>query len=150
MKVAERILLILILIGVALKFAHIPGGGALSILSISITSFFYLIGSYFLFDPKKSIEVSGTTYYKASSTRVVVTMLTGLSLNIALVGLLFKLMHWPGAAVMLIFGLLGLLPITIISVIKYSRLGDDFFKQIAIRNGVLMVICALLFFYRFP
>ncbi|RZJ28610.1 MAG: hypothetical protein EOO48_09435 [Flavobacterium sp.] len=150
MKKAERILLFIILGAAALRMAHIPGGAILSILAIGVTSMFYFVGSYFLFDPKRTITVNGTTYHKAVGSRVAIAIVTGIFLNSALVGILFRLMHWPGAVAMLFLAIICLLPITVICIVNFSRTPDKFFKSVAIRSGVVLVLCAVLYFVRLP
>ncbi|CAM3327028.1 hypothetical protein FLLO111716_03930 [Flavobacterium longum] len=148
MKKAEVILWALILIGNVLKLAHIPGGNILTVLSLSVALFFYLIGSYFLFDPKVPIVVNDMTFYKPKAVRVAMALLTGYLMACAMIGLLFRIMHWPGAAAMLLIGLLGLVPMLVIAVVMYSKSKDDFFRKLLFRVGGLTVLSVVLFFWR--
>lgn len=148
MKKAEIILWALILMGVALKAAHIPGGNILTILSLSAALFFYFIGSYFLFDPKVPIVVNDMTFYKPKAVRVAMALLTGYLMACAIIGLLFRIMHWPGAAAMLLIGLLGLVPMLVIAAMMYSKSRDDFFRKLLFRVGGLTVLSVALFFWR--
>lgn len=148
MKKAEIILWALILMGVALKAAHIPGGNILTILSLSAALFFYFIGSYFLFDPKVPIVVNDMTFYKPKAVRVAMALLTGYLMACAIIGLLFRIMHWPGAAAMLLIGLLGLVPMLVIAAVMYSKSRDDFFRKLLFRVGGLTVLSVALFFWR--
>ena len=148
MKKAEISLWVLVCIGGVLKTAHIPGGNILSVLALSAAGLFYFIGSYFLFDPKVPIVVNDMTFYKPKAVRVAMALLTGYLMVCAMIGLLFRIMHWPGAAAMLLIGLLGLVPMLVIAAVMYWKSKDDFFQKILFRVGGLTVLSVVLFFWR--
>lgn len=145
MKIAERILIGIGLFGIALKLLHWPGGNIALILSISLLTIFYFIASYFLYNPTRVLIVDGNSYKTTSSKRVLLAVVTGMSMPVALIGILFRLMHWPGASVMLLIGCLTIAPIAILSLVFFLNREDDFFKQIAIRTIVVAVLSAIGF-----
>jgi hypothetical protein len=58
------------------------------------------------------------TYANISLIRVLGTFITGLVFSVTLVGILFKILSWPGASIQMGIGLVGLLIILIITGIK--------------------------------
>lgn len=89
----EKVLASIALLGILFRLMHWPGGAFLLIIAIGILSMVYFpFGFYFL---------SGRTIQQQS---VPLSLGVGMGLSTTIVGILFKLMHWPGALVMLIVG----------------------------------------------
>jgi hypothetical protein len=145
MKTVEKVLIGITLLGLIIKLLHWPGGSILMILGLSILAFFYPIAAYFLFSPVKYFEVDGMTFTETSAPRVILSLGTGFCLPVAVIGLLFRFMHWPGAKMMLLIGLVTIVPIAIVSLVKHSVTKDNFYKQIAIRTIVVASLALLLF-----
>lgn len=138
-KVIEKVLVGLTMLGLVVKLLHWPGGAMLIILGLGILAMFYPIAAYFLFSPVKYAQLEGFAVNKTSPGRVVLSLGTGLCLPVGVIGLLFKMMHWPGAAVMLLIGLVTIVPIAIVSLVRYAGDKEDFYKQIAIRTVIVAV-----------
>ncbi len=148
MKTAEKVLVGIITIGFVLKLLHVPGGSVALILSLSLLSLFYFAASYFLYNPTNILIVDGISYKKTDTMKVLLAVLTGMSMPVALIGLLFRLMHWPGAAVMLFVGVVTIAPIAIANLILFLKRKDDFFRQVAIRTVIVAILSAIgLAFY---
>ena len=151
LKIIEKLLVGITLVGLAIKLSHWPGGAVLMILSLGTLSLFYPIAAYFLFSPAKPVEIDGMVFIPTSAPRVILSLGTGFCLPVAVIGLLFRFMHWPGAKVMLLIGLITVVPIAVVSLIKHATTKEDFYKQIAIRTIVIGSLAILLFaFVIFP
>jgi len=146
MKITERILIGLGILGILLRMLHWPGGNIALVLSLSLLAIFYFAGSYFLFNPTKVTTVDGIDYKQASAPRVTMAILTGMSLPVAVIGILFKVMYWPGAAVMLLVGAITLLPFAVVALVTYSVKKEEFYKEIAFRTVVVLLLSAAVFF----
>ncbi|MCW3104823.1 MAG: gliding motility-associated protein GldL [Bacteroidetes bacterium] len=129
----------LINLGITFKFQHWPGAGPMLVLGL--TSFALICIPMLL----KEKQAEGGTERKTLMNTAGATGLTLFSL-----GLLFKIMHWPGASVMLglsvlflFFGyfLLYLLDKSIDSEVKAAYLRKAFFSVII---GSIVATCILL------
>ena len=146
MKIAERIIGGLAVLGFILKLLDIPGGSTLLILSIGALSLFYFAGSYFLFAGSTSVGNPGVSTEKASAARILGSIATGMSLSTALIGILFIMMQWPGGAAQLIIGLASIFIIGILSITKYLQHKSALYKRIIIRIVVVGLIGILVYF----
>lgn len=122
----EKILAVIVVIGLILKFFHIPGGNILTILSMMVISFFYFpLGFYFLSDKKIDNRTVGFS------------VLSGFLLSTLVMGCLFKLMSWTGAMVVLSVGIISCLPIAFIAYRKFTTQKEGehshYYKNIVIR-----------------
>jgi hypothetical protein len=76
--------------------------------------------------------------------RIVGAVGTGFALSATTIGLLFKFQSWPGASFNMGAGLVGLLIVTIIGIIKYSKNKSEYytriFKRVAIFGGLGLVL----------
>ena len=145
MKIVEKILIGITLLGLVIKLVHWPGGNILLVLGLGTLSLFYPVAAYFLFSPQKQIEANGITFKQTSAARVVLSLVTGFCMPVAVIGLLFKIMHWPGASFMLLIGFITIIPIAVVSTIQYLLKKEDFYKQIAIRTIAVGSLAILLF-----
>ncbi|MBX9850454.1 MAG: hypothetical protein K2X86_01710 [Cytophagaceae bacterium] len=100
----ERVFGIIILIGVFFKFMHWPGGNVIIILSMSTLSMLYLPFAFYFFSYK------GVKYQNMG-----LTIPAGICFSIALIGIMFKLMYWPGANEMILFGAIGSVLMVVLS-----------------------------------
>jgi len=99
MKIATTIIgffiTILLLIGVEFKIMHWPGASISIILSVSALSMYVFL-----------VAIANINKYKDNTLLKVCNGFGGFSSSILAIGLLFKIMHWPGAQMMLFAGLL--------------------------------------------
>lgn len=137
----EKVFVCLTLIGMLLKFSHIPGGSPILVLSLlTLTLLYCPFGFYFLSD--KSIKINTG-----------ISIVFGWLLSVVFVGILFRIMHWPGAAVMAIIGALSAIPLVIFSYAKYKKSNPEdlnYFKNLLIRSSVLLFLSAFFIFYKLP
>ncbi len=145
MKIAEKILAALSILGMLLRMAHISGGAMLSILALGIFSMFYFAAGFFLFNPTQTNEVNGLQYKTTNVKRVVIAVFTGMTLSVALIGFLFKLMRWPGALAMILIAIISLIPIVIVAAIRLQKTNADFYKQVLIRSVIFGLLALGIF-----
>ena len=108
------------------------------ILTIGILSMIYFpFGIYFL---------SGKTFQQQN---VGLSIGVGMALSILVVGILFKLMHWPGALAMLIVGLAGVIPLFFVVRMLRNRNTyeerNDYYGQLFLRLSIGVIVGLCLF-----
>ncbi|RYJ43197.1 hypothetical protein [Flavobacterium beibuense] len=142
MKKAELILAILILTGIVLSVLHLPGGAMLLVLTMPVLSMMYLCLGFALLN---GIPLKNESYKGLSTMRIVGSVLSGIVFSIALIGILFVWMMWPGASVMLLSSIAGLLIMLIVVLIKYFTKKNLFYRNMLIRIAVIGIPVLLLF-----
>lgn len=112
MKISGYISSLMILSGAFFKFNHWPGAGPLMVVGAFFLAVLFL-PLLFILKFKSSAE---------SNRSVVLSSIAFVSASLICVGILFKIMHWPGAQMIIIAGgvllVLGYLPIYFLSVYK--------------------------------
>lgn len=137
MKKAEIIIGTISIIALGLNLLLVPGSGILTVLSLSSLTMIYFYLSFALFNDIRLRKIFKKESYKGISTlRIVGAIGAGLALSITIVGLMFKFQSWPGASFNLGIGLVGLLIVTIIGLIKYSKNKSDYYTRIFKRTAV--------------
>tara|TARA_R110002050_G_C8961107_1_gene514325 strand:- start:6163 stop:6777 length:615 start_codon:yes stop_codon:yes gene_type:complete len=141
MKRTELVCIIVALIAVILRLFHYPGGGPLIVLSLSLLSLLYFYGGILLFldIPIKKIANSGT-FKELPTLRIVGAGLTGATLSVMVIGLLFKWQSYPGSFSMMIIGLGSMAVITVLSFWKWKKSAHPFYIDILKRVVVYSLI----------
>ena len=146
MKKAEIILAILALIGILLSVLHIPGGNILTVLTMTILSMVYFCLSFALLNGLGFRGMIKNDNYKAiSALRMVGAVLSGIVFSIAIIGILFRWMMWPGAGAMLLVSIPGFLIMLIIVLIKCFTKKELFYRNMLIRIVVIGIPLIILF-----
>lgn len=145
MKKTEIIIGTLSIIALGLNLLLIPGGGVLTVLTLSTLSTIYFYFSFALFNDIRFREIfKKDSYENISRWRIIGAIGTGFALSATTAGLMFKFQSWPGADFNLGAGLVGLLIVTIIGLIKYSRNKSNYytriFKRAAIFGGLGLIL----------
>lgn len=145
MKKTEKIFVTLSIISLVLNFLLILGGGILTVLTLSTLSMIYFYLGFALFNDIRLRKIFQKDSYKEISyLRILGAVGAGLSLSITTLGLMFKFQSWPGAEISLGAGLFCLLTVTIIGLIKYSKIKSDYytriFKRAAIFGGLGLIV----------
>jgi hypothetical protein len=137
----EKVFVCITILGLILKYLHIPGGGPILVLSLlSLALIYFPFGFYFLSD--KSIK-----------TNTGISVVFGWLLSVVFIGILFRVMHWPGAAPMAIVGTITAIPLAIFSYIKHQKSNQEdlnYFKNLLIRTSILLIISTLLVLFKLP
>ncbi|SCY88424.1 GldL-related protein [Flavobacterium caeni] len=133
----EKILGSIFILGLLFKLLHWPGGSFFIIISLGILMMVYFpFGFYFL---------SGKTIKDQNAAA---SIFAGMFLSTPVVGILFALMHWPGAMMMLMIGLMGAVPLTIVVFILRSQKNkpelDDYYNKLFLRCVVITAIALLI------
>lgn len=136
----EKILFILFLIGIAFRLMHWPGGAVMHLFSLAGLALIYFPGSFYFYSDK-SIK----------NQNIPLSIITGFFLSIIPVGVLFKVLYWPGAQINLLVGTVSAIIIYGIVIFLQSKAEEDlktYYKNMKVRTTVLMV--AGLLFYLTP
>lgn len=136
----EKILSIIFIISLIFKLNGWPGGGPLLVLSLTILTLCYFpLGFYFLNEKSVFKQKLGTS------------ILFGWLLAIAIIGIEFKLMYWPGYLNMLIIGIMTAGILLIFAYISNKKASTDELKKyhqnLLIRTLVLLIaslICLII------
>lgn len=145
MKLAEKILIVLAIIGAILKFIFIPGSGVLMVLVYSILSSMYFYVGFALFNNiSLRLIFKKDSYVGVSTGRIIGGIALGLSLSFAVIGFLFKAQHWPGTSFHLIISIFSGVVILIISFIKYFKSKANYYKNAIIKISISTSLSILM------
>lgn len=134
LKITGLISVVLIVIGAIFKVMHWPGAGIMYVSGFVLFSL--------LFIPLNIVLQSRDNKNKIDKT----VMILGLLLTISgSFGLLFKVMHWPGAS-FLFFGSLGLFGLVFIPLYFFTRYRNPETRFNAIIHSVFMTAAAAILF----
>jgi glucan phosphoethanolaminetransferase (alkaline phosphatase superfamily) len=147
MKIAEKILWSVILITAMLHLFLIPFTGVILILSLGALSVIYMFGSIPLFNNITLRNVFNQEFFKDISTgKIIGSLCLGMTLSIIAIGILFKLMIWPGGMNNLVVGLVCLGIIIVIAFIRYSS-GKSIYYIDVFKRSAFIVIIAVPFLF---
>lgn len=147
MKKSEIIIASLTVISLVLKLVldYFPGINILTVLLLSFLSMLYFHLGFAIFNTIRLRKIFNKESYKDISTlKIFGSIAAGLALSITIIGILFKVMHWPGASVNLIFGFSGVLIVSVISIVKYLKTKSPYYTKILTRNLVFGGIALFL------
>ena len=134
MKNFERIFIGIALLSLVLKFFLITGGGILCFLSlITLSGFYFYLGFAFFNDLRINQIFKKESYLDIPRNRIFGGIISGISLSILLMGLLFKLMHWPGQAIYLYSGIISAFIAFTILMVSHGAIVNPFIKKILLR-----------------
>jgi hypothetical protein len=147
MKKIELILGLLGLVGVILGMAAIPGGSILSVLALCGLSVFYFYFSFAVLNGIHGRDIFKKAAYKDIAAADIVSAIgAGIALSIVVIGLLFKVMFWPGGSFMLLAGCLALIIAAIIGGIRL-RTSKSAFPARLLKRAVIFGSLGLLCFF---
>lgn len=133
----EKTLTFIFLTGIILKLIHWPGGSLLVIMSLSLLSLLYFPASFYFFRDKD---------FKTQN--LIFSIVSGLFLSIAPIGIMFKLQFWPGSKDILNMAIISTPTILIISYFLKSKSPDHlitYYKN-QIRRSIVLTFITILFF----
>ena len=141
MKKAEIVIVVLCITAVILNFMLVPGGVLFTVLTFMLLSILYFNLGFALFNGIRLRNIfKKESYVGIKASRMIGCIGTGMALSLLIVGLLFKLLSWPGSFVNLMAGLFFVAVVLIISIIKLVTSKSSFYKWIIIRCVVLFTI----------
>lgn len=136
MKKSEKIFGILFAIALIFKLALFPGGGIISVISLTALSCVYFYFGFAFFNNIKLKNVFKRKSYEGiSALRMIGSIGTGMVLSTVCLGILFKLSHYPGGGFMLNTGLSTTFIISTTLLIKYLRSERNLFIMIGAGIG---------------
>ncbi len=149
MKKGEVVLVISIIFGFILYALEVPGGLALMVLSFALLSMLYFYFGFAFFNDIRLRNIfSSESYRSVTSNKIIGAIAAGISISITVVGLLFKLMRWPGSVVMLTVGISSLTVIAIICIVKFRKFSNDYYTRILNRCVVAGALAILIMILR--
>jgi len=153
MKKTEIIFAAMALIGLLFKCLFWPFAGLLITIGLLGLSCFYFYFSFALFNniPLKKIlkkESYTADISEKRDYRILIAVFWGTILSILLTGLLFYLMRWPFAFLLITAGIILSIPMLIISTIRFDKTKSTFYIRIFIRVAIIGGIA--LFFRLMP
>ena len=134
----EKIIAIFVLLGFVFKIFHVSGASVITIVSLSAMATIYFGGGFYFFCDKH-----------IKNQNIAISIVTGVLLSIVLVGILFKLMIWPGSEFNLIIGIISLPILLIITFILKSRVKENlkmYYKNMLIRIFTWTILVYIFFF----
>ncbi|MFN6944279.1 MAG: hypothetical protein ACK4ND_04990 [Cytophagaceae bacterium] len=145
MKQAELILGALVLGAIAMSLLLLPLAGVILVLCLSSLSMMYMALSFALLNGIRLRKMFDSDSYKSISTpRIIGAVLTGFALSITAVGIMFKLLSWPGASANLSVGIAGLFIALVVGLVRFLNKRSPFyinlFKRIAVFGGLGLLL----------
>ena len=148
MKKIESIVWLIAILGIFLKFFHLPGSVILITLALSILATFYYLFSFALFNDIKLRDIAiKESYRNINAKRIIVAVGLGIAIALIITGSLFNLLHFPGKSVMLLTGLIAMIIIYVVAINSYFRDKNDFYKRIFKRPVIYTVLLLMLISY---
>ena len=145
MKKTERILLIIALVAILLKFMLIAGSGLLITLALLSLAIIYYLLSFAFFNNTPLKEIFKKQSYNGISVlRIIGTIGFGLSLSTVVVGILFVLQSWNGGRMYLLSGLITLLLCTIVAIFRWIKNRSNSYNVLFSRAAIMGCIGLLL------
>lgn len=163
MKILEKIFIAISLIGIFFKIQGYPGGSIILIIGLFFLSILYIAGLFFMLVDKTSVPITNENDSFEDSNlateqegnkrvytplQVVFSILGGLAFSVGVLGVLFKLQKYPGAAVMLLSGIFFISIVSIYAVLSFLKTKNIFSKRLTIRALIILLIVGAL--YLFP
>ncbi|MGB0851086.1 MAG: GldL-related protein [Bacteroidia bacterium] len=135
----ELSFIMIIVLACFAKYMRWPGADIILIMSMGLLALIYFpLGAYFL------------SYKKMKNSIVALSVISGLAISILVLGVLFKIQHYPGAHLMILVGLaigIGSLGTTYFLSRKETQNLIEYFKYLKQRLIVFISIgCGLMIF----
>ncbi|MCW4469759.1 hypothetical protein OGH69_12335 [Flavobacterium sp. MFBS3-15] len=148
MKKTELTLCILSAIGIILYLLPVPGGSMLTVLALTLLSLLYFFFGFALFNGIRGRDLfKGTAYTGISALKIVGGVGVGMSLSTVIIGILFRVMMWPGGSFMILIGCAPVIIVCIIAWVRASSSNSPFAKRVLARAAVfggLGVLCFMV------
>lgn len=146
MRILEKGLVLLAVIGIALRLMLMHGSMLLLTMSAVGLALVYIFFSFALFNGIRFRDlIKRTSYIGVSATHIIGAILTGFTLAHACVALLFCLNLWPGAKVLLLMAIIPQMAILVLSMIKSRGAHREFYRRILTRAATILGLCIVLF-----
>jgi len=143
----EIVMLLLALLALILKMAHLAGGGLFTVIILSTLTLIYWCFGFALFNSIRLSKIFNKAAYQGiSAKRIIGGIVTGLVLSVGVIGVMFKFLSWPGAMAQLQSGLFLMVIVAIVAAYKMLGSKDGYYSKILKRLALFGAICAFLVF----
>ncbi len=145
MKKSELLFGLLALLALALRFFALNGGAQLMIIALSALALLYFYLGFALLNhiPLRKV-FRKESYRSVSRMRIIGATAAGIALSMVVIGILYKLLRWPGAYEMLLIGLMGLAFVFVVAGIRYletrAAFYPSFFLRVAVFGGIGLLL----------
>jgi hypothetical protein len=143
MKKLEIATIVTALVGAAFLFLNYPGGHFLLALGLTILGCHYFYLSFALLNDIKLRKLFKKSSYKIGTSSIVLAIVTGMCLSILVMGLMFKLLGYPGADLLLMVGLPFTIVITAVAMFYRKKLEKAFYAN-TLKRGFIISSLALI------
>lgn len=124
-----------------------PGGTIMILTSLmSLSCLYFFLGFSFLNNIRLRNILKKESYSDLSTLRIIGAIVAGVNLSVLLIGLLFRLMRWPGATFMLFVTFLPSLIILGVAIIKQINTSQRSYLKVITRTGFFLAFAAVLYF----
>lgn len=123
----EKAIAAIFLVGLVFKLMHWPGAGPLLVVSLSTLILLFFFGSFYFFSDRE-----------LKRQKLGLSIAAGIILSWSCIGIMFRLMYWPGGKNMLGIPMIGL-PV-VLAVALYLREKSPGDLQVYYRNMLLRVL----------
>lgn len=134
----EKVMISIFILAFIAKLFNLPGPSIPLILSSGIISILYFPGAFYFFSDKL-----------LKRQNIALSIIGGVVLALIPIGILFKIMFWPGAQVELAFSLI-LTPILLIITILLSKKNNEelkvYYKNYLTRIIFWLTLCVVFYF----
>lgn len=146
MKKLEIVLVVLMILSLGLKFMELPGSDLLLVMSATLLSLLYYLFGFALFNQIAGREILQRAAYSNTNARQIVFAIGfGMTLSVLILGMLFRLMMYPGGMFMLIIGLGSTLLFLLIALFFFQKDRNSLFRETLIRALIFGSIGITLF-----
>ena len=139
--IAGGLISALIIMGALFKSMHWPGAGMMIVLGASSLSMYAILVSGFIKFSNILSPPSIDEQFKMFASKL---KILALSTSIVIIGLLFKIQHWPGAGPMLIVGMTSMAVVSIFYMVSFLVKKEEI-KFTPPLFFVVVGLCALFF-----
>lgn len=145
MKITEKILILLFIIGIILKIAAIKAGGMLCFYSGAGLFFMYFIFGFAFFNGIRFRNIfKKSSYAGIKPIYIFVAVLAGLGLGIGEAGIVFKTQIWKGADMLCETGFIFSLVVTVVSASNLRSNNAAFYKRILYRSVPILLLLVIM------
>ena len=146
MKKLEKILIVLSLIGIAMKLVPVAGGATITVFGILLLALLYILFGFALFNGIRFRDIfKKRAYTGVKTSHILMSAFCGICLFFLLMGIMFKIQAWLGAAIELFSSSVLTTILFIACLIWYLSSPQQFLKNIFYRAVPLLVIALALY-----
>lgn len=137
MKLTEKIVGVLMLLGILMKLLYLPGGDILIVVSFTLQATIYFYLGFAFFNGIRLRKIFKKESFEGiKSGRMIGAILFGMALSTAVIGLMFFILSLPGSDLMINVAAIWIGVALVVSLIRYLVNKSSFFKRVFIRIAI--------------